>query len=528
MLMLSDSAGKRHGFYVVDMHHHLGVEKNADGKITVRNLNPREADGSYDRLRSIFFGNLPYIAGLNQQLQDRTKFKFFHDPAAGSMTGMPPFMDCILEEEHSIQGDFKDTFIVDTIVAFPMHDSYRNDKEVEYRSSNERMGRLVNAYPHALRFIGFGRVNPKDGEKAVSEINRMAAEDGLCGLKLHPKSESFNIDCPEVVSIVKAAAMHGLPVIFHTDWSQHLEDIRSVADKVLTELALGRRFECSKKVRMVIGHCGFSFDKHMFEVLAHPCIYGELSGLHGEGPVHFVGMARKMYDPSSFIDAVLPRLVEKAGLSSGQAKELKKSTATDWTDKLCFGTDFPFLNQNGPIDTLTALFSKQLDLETGQIQNLLGLNALSMIPPKFLSPRSDKCPGKADMSPARRNPGNGLIRQLLARIPGMMKTGWTIIGLEFLLDGRSPKRMRLGQAILTMGHKEGRTRRFLMTSLGDCGFEAIHPLDDRLLPGLDGRFMRITDARFIELHLEYILGAGPWNDDDLPELKGMATAGQSH
>ena len=527
MLWLSDSSGRRYRFYVVDLHHHIGAEKNDQGKVTVRNLNPREADGSYDRLRSIFFGNLPYIAGLNQQLQDRTRFKFFHDPSEGSLTGLPPFMDCLLEEDHSVQGDFKDSFIVDLIAAFPMHDSYRSDKDVEYRSSNERMGRLVNAYPHSLRFIGFGRVNPKDGEKAVAEIDRMVRQDGLSGLKLHPKSEKFTIDCPEVKEVVKAAARFGLPVIFHTDWAQHLEDIRSVADSVLVDMAMNGRFEDFRKLRLVIGHCGFSFDKHMFEVLSHPCIFGELSGLHGEGPAHFVDLARKMYDPAAFIDGRLPRLIVKGGLSSTQAKVLSMATTPDWTAKLCFGTDFPFLNQNGPIETLTALFSKKLDLEPRQIQAILGLNALSMIPPKFQFTRQVPSTGKIDGTPARRFPGKGLIRKVLGHMPGLMRSGWTVIGLEHLMDGVAGKRIRMGQAILTMGQKDGQERRFLLTAFSDGGLEAVHPLDGTLLPGLEGRFVRMTDAHVAGLHLDFILGKGPREDEDLAEVMAMTAVSES-
>jgi predicted TIM-barrel fold metal-dependent hydrolase len=508
---------------MVDMHHHIGAEKNDKGEVTARNLNPREADGSYDRIRSILSGNAPYLAGLTQQLQDQTRFKYFHDPAAGPLSIMPPMMEYFADENPSLQGDFKDTFAIDLVTAFPMHDSFRSEKGTEYRSSNERLGRLVNTFPHSMRFAGFGRVNPKDGKKAGIEVERIVKEDGLCGLKLHPKSESFTINTPEVKEIVKTAAMFGLPVIFHTDWTQHLDDIQSVADQILLEMAAAGRAEDFSMLRMIVGHCGFYFDPHMFEILAHPCIFGELSGLHGEGPARFIKMARHSYDSTAFTDRHLPALIQKGGLSESQVKLFQQATARDWSRKFLFGTDFPFLNQNGVIETLTSLFSKELDLEPGELQAILGVNALSIIPPKYQSPRLKHDPSNINFTPARRFPGRGLIRQTVRRLLELMKAGWTIAGLEYLVDDGPVRRVRTRQAVVTLVRKDGVARSFLFTILSEGGLETIHPLSKEMFPGVIGRCVRIQDMKSGEAHINALLGSGPWNDENLTVLETLST-----
>jgi hypothetical protein len=355
----------------------------------------------------------------------------------------------------------------------------------------------------------------------------MVAEDGLCGLKLHPKSESFTINTPEVREVVRAAADFGIPVIFHTDWAQHLDDIRTIADQVLSDLASAGRADDFKNLRLIVGHCGFYFDAHMFEVLSHPCIFGELSGLHGEGPAKFVKMARELYNPSSFTEKQLPVLAERLGLSQAQAMALGQAAPADWSRKFLLGTDFPFLNQNGTIETLAALFSKQLDMAPGELQNILGVNALRIIPPKFLSPRLKSGPAKMNLSPARRFPGRGLIGQAVRRSIELMKSGWTVAGLEYLVDDGPLCRVRTRQAVVTLVRKDGVARRFLLTSLADGGLEAVHPLNEELLPGLEGRCVRVTDQRSGEAHLRTILGAGEWDDEHIPELESLAAPGPS-
>ena len=56
-------------------------------------------------------------------------------------------------------------------------------------------------------------VHPADGLSALREIDRVA-EAGAAWLKLHPNTQRFDVADPAVLTVVRKAAEHGLPVLF--------------------------------------------------------------------------------------------------------------------------------------------------------------------------------------------------------------------------------------------------------------------------------------------------------------------------
>ncbi|MEE9151536.1 MAG: amidohydrolase family protein [Thermoplasmata archaeon] len=73
-------------------------------------------------------------------------------------------------------------------IAFP--NPHVGDK---YPKLNDMVAKADRTYPSKI--IGFGRVDPRRGEEAVSEITRIH-ELGLRGVKLHPYVECFRPDHP--------------------------------------------------------------------------------------------------------------------------------------------------------------------------------------------------------------------------------------------------------------------------------------------------------------------------------------------
>ena len=73
-----------------------------------------------------------------------------------------------------------------------------------YARLNDSIIAIVNE--NLKRFVGFCRVQPKVGKKAVEEMKRSKAL-GFSGLKLHPRSENFLPEhCDHVLE--KAAEFH--------------------------------------------------------------------------------------------------------------------------------------------------------------------------------------------------------------------------------------------------------------------------------------------------------------------------------
>jgi hypothetical protein len=56
-------------------------------------------------------------------------------------------------------------------------------------------------------------VHPADGAAAIEEVGRVSGT-GAAWLKLHPTKQDFDVADPMVAGVVRAAAEHGLPVLF--------------------------------------------------------------------------------------------------------------------------------------------------------------------------------------------------------------------------------------------------------------------------------------------------------------------------
>jgi uncharacterized protein len=83
------------------------------------------------------------------------------------------------------------------------------------------------------RFIGFCRVDPRQGEDAVTELRRCVLRQGLRGLLLHPMEEGYTINDPPAVQLVREAGSLGVPVVVAAGypWVAHAQQIRSVAEQ---------------------------------------------------------------------------------------------------------------------------------------------------------------------------------------------------------------------------------------------------------------------------------------------------------
>ena len=76
---------------------------------------------------------------------------------------------------------------------------------------NDRVASLVNKYPN--RYFGFGRVDPWLGQAALDEINRIFSVLGLSGLFINPVEEQCPLTSPQVIMVVKKAAVFNRPVM---------------------------------------------------------------------------------------------------------------------------------------------------------------------------------------------------------------------------------------------------------------------------------------------------------------------------
>jgi uncharacterized protein len=104
-------------------------------------------------------------------------------------------------------------------------------KTYRLEPQNEAIAVTQLRYPD--RFIGFCRIDPRQGEEAVTELRRCVLQLGLKGLLLHPMEEGYTITEDHVVRLVKEAGSLGVPVIVAAGypWVAHALQIRSVAEQ---------------------------------------------------------------------------------------------------------------------------------------------------------------------------------------------------------------------------------------------------------------------------------------------------------
>jgi len=395
------------------MHHHIGREEN------VKNLNPAGPDGSYLFLKSVFWGN-QWKPGLVKELEEREDEYRFRIPQDKLMTEPHPAVGGLMEMpfkpfDLDIPQMFKNTFLSDVIVAFPMNDTYK-DKEVEHYSkkdnatplysySNDKIIDVTNRFPNSLRFVPFGRVVPAQ-DNAEEEMVRAVKQLRVKGFKLHPKSDGYGMDDDCVVDALAMAAKLDVPVLFHTSFISEVEKLSRAVNRVILKLVNDAGFkgdedfkELDKQrrklflelagtvnsLRVIVGHCGWHTSSELFDHLKHPCIYGEVSGIKGDVVRQFFRTAQATQGFEFNSTEQLTNL-EKEGITPANLEIMFPDTSKlpdyhGWSSKVMFGTDFPFLDQNQAIDVFRALLSVDFPGTDRDIANFLGLTGLKVLFP---------------------------------------------------------------------------------------------------------------------------------------------------
>jgi predicted TIM-barrel fold metal-dependent hydrolase len=104
-------------------------------------------------------------------------------------------------------------------------------KSYHLEPQNEAVAVAQMRYPD--RFIGFCRVDPRQGDDAITELRRCVLRLGLKGLLLHPMEEGYTINDPPAARLVREAGPLGVPVVVAAGypWVAHAQQIRSVAER---------------------------------------------------------------------------------------------------------------------------------------------------------------------------------------------------------------------------------------------------------------------------------------------------------
>ena len=351
---------------VIDAHSHLG--QDVDGATMMNPLAP--GAGTFD-----FWGN---VQGRIKADWEKTGEQSFTTTMDGKFTKISwsftpfPFTDRLYSELEKLgksHSDLKEKSkfysFIDQGVCFPFQDVFRaKHPEALYRASNINVSRFTTRFPFSMKLIGYGRVDPMEGQKAVNEVKYAREELGLRGLKLHPRSEGYidKMTSEKVINVLIEAASYSLPVIFDTRGRGSILEIgkliRSARNVIQSNYP-----DLLPHFKVIIAHFaqGNIDDYEVYNTIVQPNTYGDLSMLHGAGAGNFFESFRRWF-------------------KSGNKQNIDNRT---WSEYLLFASDYPYFGDVHAQKLIKYIINKQF-FDTGgtlaDVRNVLGLNQLRLLP----------------------------------------------------------------------------------------------------------------------------------------------------
>jgi len=176
---------------------------------------------------------------------------------------------------------------------------------IEYNDGIERSSRLIEGCRDVPEVIPFCSVHPRDPEK-IQKMHKYM-QMGAKGLKLHPNFQHIRPDSPENFDLYEEYAIYQLPLIMHsglTGREGYFRSARKLSSLGFLE-AVPRNFP---NIPVVLAHAGISqYEQGIVLAQKYKNVYLELSGQ--------------------------------------PAQHIRKILDIVGSDRLLFGTDWPFWNQ---------------------------------------------------------------------------------------------------------------------------------------------------------------------------------------
>ena len=170
------------------------------------------------------------------------------------------------------------------------------------------------------KFWCFGSINPLE-EGAVEKLGKLASQEKINGLTLHPRIQKFTPSNPKVISLIAKAAELKLPIMIDTYPGSKNDRLIDHRPLVYDDIA-----KAVPEAKLIMGHSGMWLFEEMVSIAKiNPNVYLELSGVI------------LYYYHSPFW------------------KELKFWISYLGPEKFIFGSDFPEMDQGESLKACKAL-----------------------------------------------------------------------------------------------------------------------------------------------------------------------------
>lgn len=176
------------------------------------------------------------------------------------------------------------------------------------------------------KLIGFCTVNPYGGSESADALRKYIKADGFRGLKLHQNIQCFYPNDPRLFPIYEELQSMRLPVLFHTGGIgiKPLQDKYSALDCIEEVACL------YPELPILLGHAGRGmYDEVALILRKHENVYADVSA-------NFAKLKGYEHFP-------LMELIRKVKLWVGN------------TDKLLFGSDYPFYGEEQTLGLLNRI-----------------------------------------------------------------------------------------------------------------------------------------------------------------------------
>ncbi len=483
MLLLKDDYDIIHNFVLLDAHTHIRVNKQ-EGLVPfefIRRFSKIVQDVAKDIKKNKGNYRFQFPWDLENDSPD------YYDYCQKDVYGIfHPANELCRRQKKFMGFDFIITFSANQNDPLPR----------DYRPSNSKVREALiekspedNTPHNNFRFIGFGRLDPNhtDALDAFDNVFQL----GLRGLKVHPKEENFEINSEKIKEILKRAAHYNMPVLFHTQEGS-MARIEELVNDTIKDLIDSNNMDLLPRLKVILGHAPWNGvgNKELYRILSHPNIFGELSTLKKESYSEFFSNSKSKINYEEIFQVKHLSEMDPEEIEGMYFRSFGYNHLNYWSSKLMFGSDTPYPPSTGSGPLLKHLFSKKFVGNTSDIQNIMGVSALRLIP-TIAKRATQETKGQATTS-SRYHPEQLAVQQKEARSLGMDPVSETF------------PRVRITGAVFSF-FRDGDTQSLLFKSL----FDSKKPMN-MVIPNLyDLTDSSATTGRIsIKKEIELNLGEG--------------------
>ena len=238
------------------------------------------------------------------------------------------------------------------------------------RLSNDVIGKICRAYPE--RFIPFGVVSLLDVKKAVYELERAVNQWGCRGVTVGTNHGGRGLDHPENAPFYEKVCQYNIPVFLHPmDWHSY----PLVEEDPAVMRLFGWPFDTTQAImRLIVS--GTMERYPALKIVTHHLGGGMFPFFSNRFNIKFPNLRKRMTRPLS---ESLERIFGDTAVD-GTAAALPCGHAFFGTERMLFGTDYPFSPEEGEVylrENLTIV--KEMALPEEDKAKILGGNAKKLL-----------------------------------------------------------------------------------------------------------------------------------------------------